>query len=237
MDLTARVLAATERAFADSVVHAVDDRETGPDSETWYDETTSAGRTRDLTPEGAPIVDFGRVTPPAPGDRAPELPPFDSPETCVPGPCMPEDLSDHPVEQVRTVCYDVRRYGQGEAPMVTPVSEAERIRQMVEADMLVEDGTEVVDERELIRLRAVPTDALPDRGAYLVDPETYRPVMYRGEPSELTDQDGQVHRFSGSVTRFEYLPRTTENLALLSPPVPDGFTEVSSEELQHIDCG
>ena len=47
----------------------------------------------------------------------------------------------------------------------------------------------------------------------LVDPETYRPVMVLGYPGSSVEY----------VMTFEYLPRTVENLSLLSPPVPEGF--------------
>jgi hypothetical protein len=127
-------------------------------------------------------------------------------------------------------------HGDWDAPGPV-VGSVEFIRQSVDADMLVADGTQVVDGRELLRLRYAPTGGERPDTTILVDPDTYRPVLQIDGPQDITDVNGVAHHFSRRVTRFEYLPRTAENLALLSPPIPDGFTEVSSEELQQVDCG
>lgn len=49
----------------------------------------------------------------------------------------------------------------------------------------------------------------PDDTVTYVDPDTYRPVMVV-DPGMYTQ-------------RLDYLPRTPQNLALLVPPVPEGF--------------
>ncbi|HEV7760667.1 MAG TPA: hypothetical protein VGO78_16800, partial [Acidimicrobiales bacterium] len=70
---------------------------------------------------------------------------------------------------------------------------------------------------------------------YLVDAETFRPVRVIGYPGEAPDYSDAMY-----VATTEYLPRTPENMALLSPPVPDGFDLAANlrsdgERLDH--CG
>jgi hypothetical protein len=86
----------------------------------------------------------------------------------------------------------------------------------LETGDIVVDGTEQRDGQELIRLRNHDSSYV-----YLVDPETYLPVQETA---------------SGVVTTYERLPRTPENLALLSPPVPDGFTPAASSG-EIAECG
>jgi len=102
---------------------------------------------------------------------------------------------------------------------------AETIRQELDEGHYYEDGTEVVDGRELLVFRIRPgTDedgkwvGEDDGFAGFVDPETYLPVSDR-----FFDGNGNV-----IIQRtFEYLPRTPENLAKTTvPPVPPGFHEV-----------
>lgn len=77
---------------------------------------------------------------------------------------------------------------------------------------LVEAGTEVVDGRQMIRLE--DPDAPADHT--LVDAATYLP--YKAFNYQGTD--------TAYVQTYEYLPRTPENLALLEPAPPAGFTQV-----------
>lgn len=86
-----------------------------------------------------------------------------------------------------------------------------QLRDEIEAGHLVVDGTEVIDGRELIRLS---DHGLVEQTVF-VDPETYLPV------EQHYDRRGPDE----GVIRFEYLPRTEENLELLTPPVPDGYRE------------
>jgi hypothetical protein len=100
------------------------------------------------------------------------------------------------------------------------------LREQVATGALHEDGTEIIDGRELVRL--VPPDEAPagdpadtgrppamDRGVnvHWVEPDTYRPIKrlwYGGTPNEATET-------------YTYLPRTPQNLALLEPHIPDGY--------------
>lgn len=203
-DLGARIIAATEEATADSLVHVVQDNVTGYDREFWSDETTGLARDLSLGDDGAPDYDTGPQTPPSP-DQAP-------PVTAAP-------------VTVRTVDHCLRQYADGTEPAPPARNEARWIRVNLTNGRLVEDGTETVDGRELIRLRQVPPedDGFEYEGpaedtVVLIDPETYRPVSLRSYPGSDAEY----------VQTFEYLPRTEQNLALLSPPVPDGFTQVDA---------
>jgi len=107
--------------------------------------------------------------------------------------------------------------------------EDDLLRQQVATGALHEDGTEIVDGRELLRL--VPPGEVPaadpaetgrppamDRGitVYWVEPDSYRPIKhlwYGGTPTEITET-------------YTYLPRTPQNLALLEPDIPDGYQGV-----------
>jgi hypothetical protein len=117
-------------------------------------------------------------------------------------------------------------------------SVADSIRQGLDEGWIVADRTEVIDGKELIRLVEVAPDpstattvtivengevvghseGTPDDAPLVasgrvtwVDPETYRPV-------KIHDDD------IGMDQTYEYLERTPENLAQMSPPVPPGFT-------------
>lgn len=103
---------------------------------------------------------------------------------------------------------ELREYRQ---TLLPGYNEARRIRDLLADGTAVEDGTQVVDGRELIRVVGVEPDP---QHVTLVDPDTYRPVMLLGCPGSEAEY----------VMTFEYLPRTPENLTLLSPPVPEGLT-------------
>jgi hypothetical protein len=217
----------------------------------WTDETTGAFRDLQRDAAGAPSFDSGLATPPA------------------------ADGSSAPSASARTVDYCFSEYTEGD-PGGLPVgagSATRWIQNYLEWGWLVEDGTQVVDGRELIRLREATaeerqaagnggndaaalnpaaqqdaldalaedgtesppttsadaelppaaTDELPpaatdeaEPSVTLVDPETYRPVMTIGYP-------GSEYEY---VQTYDYLPRTPENLAQLSPSVPEGFAQV-----------
>jgi hypothetical protein len=202
--LATRIVTAVEEATAESVVHVLQDNATSPDSESWHDETTGLWRDRSLGTDGAPDYDYGAPIPPSPDQPAPG--------------------GDEEVA-IRTVDHCLREYADGTEPAPPARDQAQWIRESLAGGRLVEDGTETVDGRELIRLRAVPPedDGFDYTGpaedtVVLVDPDTYRPISLRSYP----DSDFEY------VQTFDYLPRTAQNLALLSPPVPDGFTQVDS---------
>lgn len=94
--------------------------------------------------------------------------------------------------------------------------EAARIRNYVTQGSYWEDGLEVVDGQELLRILhtnlADLPEPLPDSaGVRWVDPETYRPVKRVTRTGEFT---------------YKFLARTPENLKLLEPEIRDGFAEV-----------
>jgi hypothetical protein len=195
-DLATRIVSAMEEAAATSVVHVAQDNTSYGDDETWTDETTGAFRSLQHDDAGGPLFDSGAAA--VPGEPDPDVP-------------------------VRTVDYCFDEYTEGAAALpVGPGSATRWVQNYLERGWLVEDGTEVVDGRELIRLREVPDEEYgtpgQEPGYVLVDPETYRPVLnvgYPGSDDEYTQ-------------RFEYLPRSPENLARLVAPVPDGFARVDS---------
>jgi hypothetical protein len=227
-----RVLAATGAAVAegDSIVHETRQEvpREGPGwdyRESWYDEVTSATRHRTLTAEGEPLTDSGWPEPPAVDARPdPALTARDyEPEAGVCDPttrlapdaegnlrsCVPEGtLPPQPMHDFRVVDHCRRQYGDVSAAVVRRPGWA-HIRFFLESGHVVEDGRQEVDGRDLIRIRNVD-------GSYVVlaDPETYLPVQIT---EQLPGED------EPTVTTYERLERTPENLALLSPEVPAGF--------------
>jgi hypothetical protein len=250
VDLAAEIVTATRQATAESVVHVFQDSTTIPDGEAWTDETSGTRRDLFYDVAGDPAYDSGALTAPAPDATAPEL---------------PDDPTDPswPLVRSRVVDHCFGEYAEIMTGALHGGTEAERVGRRLAEGALVEDGTQVVDGRELIRLIEVPApigQGVPQTGEvwveeeqlvvegdapepttttteapastepvrpedideslvehiYLVDPETYRPMMilgYQGTDAEYT-------------MTFEYLPRTPENLELLVTPIPDGFVQV-----------
>lgn len=256
-----RIINATDAALADSIVHVMQDMSTGPgDSEMWSDEQSGRVRSRTLDANGAPSFDSGPAAPPAVDDVGPGMPPPGTP---------PFDPS-LPSETHRQVDYCFGEYREFPQALLPGHNEAAGVRDGLADGSMIEDGTQVVDGRELIRVvrllepatgeRAAAlaateaaggpatTDTVPTGGPIttgtateeqpvvdedhvtLIDPETYRPVMLLGYAGSSAEY----------VMTFEYLPRTVENLALLSPPVPEGFVQTAAsrgdgERVDH--CG
>lgn len=204
-----------------AVVHSRESR-AGRVTEGWYDEVTAASRRRQLSAAGEVLIDAGWPVAPGP-DQEPD--PYVTAVTGQPvvGHCDPQtrlmlDAGGHlhsctpdpgtrpsqPQVDVRTVFPCRRQYVEDRAPLV-PRRGYGYLQPMLESGAVVEDGTAPVGGRTLLRLRAVDLGSV-----YLVDPETYVPVV-------VTDPDG-------TETTYERLPRTPENLALLAVPVPPGFT-------------
>jgi hypothetical protein len=196
-----RIATATDDALTESLVHSVEDW-ASPDGERrtlemWHDETTGVVRMLLRDDRGNPVNDDGPLAGPTPASPA------------------------HSGRRV--VDYCSQRYV--EAPDISDANSdlspgAVDARDLLAGGELVEDGTEEVGGRQLIRLRG-GTD--PERGGYvlLVDPDTYRVVGQRS-----TSHTGEAY-----ATVFEYLPRTEQSLDLLHPPIPDGFTQVDANEL------
>lgn len=106
----------------------------------------------------------------------------------------------------------------------------DQVRGWIADGSSVEDGLEEVDGQEL--LRVVDVDPLegqanPELGVTWVDPETYRPVKRLGYPGSDAEY----------TMTYEYLERTEENLALLEPEVPEGFTETEPFVTEVDDTG
>ena len=194
--LMGRIVAATDHATASSVIHWVSEQTlpgaAGPWalSEYWTDDASGATRIYLHGGQLGQVMDVGPLIGPT----------IDSPA--------------HSGQRV--VDYCTRQYvdhiDTGGAS--TDIDSLGDLRDDVAAGRLVEDGTEMVDGRALIRLIGIETTATAGH-VVLVDPDSYLPVRARG-----TLATGETY----SQT-YEFLPRTPENLALLLPPIPEGFTE------------
>ncbi len=239
--IEAKIIAATDAAIADSVVHEYQDAVNSPGAgETWTDEQSGRMRFLQLSATGAPVFDTGPATAPGPDDVGPEIPPDAHPGS-----------RSWPTELTRSVDYCFGEYVDYQRGMVPATNGAQRLRDQLARELTLTDGTQIVDGRELIRVFAaielteemvrdpetwtpppeLEMELAPGGGAVidknhviLVDPTTYQPVMTVGNPGE----GAEFVSGAESVTRFEYLPRTPENLALLSPPVPDGFVQIDA---------
>jgi hypothetical protein len=97
---------------------------------------------------------------------------------------------------------------------------------MIDDGELVADGTEIVDGRELLRYQDVENDA-----TIWLDPETHDFVKRRFSAGTDAEQS----------EAYEYMARTSDNLAVLRPVVPPGFTtpwtDHSDEERAAAGCG
>ena len=159
------------------------------------------------------------------GDNTPL---FDVGFAVIPGP------DDEPSTSalIREVDYCFSDYSDTEQPWLPVGTEAQQIRDQLADGTLVASGTEVVDGRELIRLLQPVPEGMPEDtdAAVYVDPDTYRPLLQRIYPG--TEYE--------TIVTIEYLPRTPENLSLLVPTVPAGFTQVAAphekDELDSAGC-
>lgn len=203
----AKIIAATEDAMADLVVHTVTDWAwtTGPvDQEGWGDQTSLSIRFLNYAEDGELSSDWGQTEVPA------EEPPGELP----PG-----------TRLMRTVDYCFEEYSVEEREFFSPAVVAS-IAEDLARGWMREDGTEVVDGRELIRVVVADSGPYsPADATWLVDPETYLPVQLVGDASDGTDAGPDIDQ--GYVTTFEYLPRTPDNLAQLrAADPPAGFVQV-----------
>jgi hypothetical protein len=192
---TERIVAATEQALGDSVIHVqMGGPESMPWMERWIDETTGSFRTVTRAADGAPVVEMG----PGPGGVSARL-----------------------VDHCR------RQYADDPEVTSDPIageSDPRAVLDALAAGELAEDGTEVVAGRELIRLAGTTGERTDDELAMsrevLVDPSTHRPVLER---AWATDRPGDR---GDHETTYEYLPRSSDTLDLVTPRIPDGYTRV-----------
>ena len=192
-----------------SIAHITSDDGT---NEAWVDLGSGAERTIVPASTGGRTMDWGRSHPPAMDPAAADA---------------PDDrrLVDHCLHQYADVTGPDLRV----ADTITP------LRAALASGRFRVSGPAVVDGRDLLRLDPViETSAAtgdPERDAadqaaaeaarevIYIDPATQLPVRIEAGPT------------NGST--IEYLPRTPENLTLLVPPVPAGYTRV--DELTHDD--
>ena len=203
---------------SDGIVHTTDQ-----DGESWYDPVTGARRGMRRGSDGRVQLDSGWPVAPTLDDPpdADLRRPNSAFHTCDPGtrmlldekgalhPCDPGAVPPQPTHRSRTVDHCRRLYAEQDVPVVADPGLG-YIGLYIQSGHIVQDGRVLVDGRELVRIRN-----LAGNFVYLIDPVSALPVV---EIRQLSS-DGEP-----DVTRYERLPRTAENLALLSPTVPEGFT-------------
>jgi len=233
-----RILDALDAAIGGgSVAHST--RPGGGVPEAWVDLRTGAERAVVPASTGGKTMDWGRYEAPAVGAERPD-----------PAAAVPRRFVDHCLHQ-----YADRSEGDLQVnDLVTP------LRDGLAGGRFEVDGTEVVDGRELIRLRPVvdlptpsgnPEDDAAEATAALgiqqvvyVDPATHLPVrLVESHPGVQFDAEtGTIATLPGgpsTTTDIEILPRTAGNLALLVPPVPAGYTQVdqlAQDEVRASGC-
>jgi hypothetical protein len=121
---------------------------------------------------------------------------------------------------VVTVNYCLREYTEKARPTGSGTNRAELVVELLDDGSMTVDGTEVIDGQELIRMheRSAP------EFSWYVDPDTYRPVLIVSEVGEGNDRP--------STTTIDYIPRTPENLALLTTAIPPDFIQVDDLDSQ-----
>jgi hypothetical protein len=154
-----------------------------------------------------------------------------------------------PQEHLRQVDYCFGEYTEYDQTAIPGSIEADDIGESLASGHFVEDGTETVDGRELIRLVQVPADlepgapgrngtnpgattTVPSGPTTSLDPDTfeYTEHIYLVDaetfrPVKIIGYPGEAADYSDAtyVATIDYLPRTPENLAKLSAPAPEGF--------------
>jgi hypothetical protein len=207
-----RVLQALDHIAAEDIVHQTSDQAPADghiDNEAYYDQLSSAVRGLQYCPDGRLAYEHGQRSGP------------NSDGAFTPG---DQRLVDHLTSTYADWHDAALASGSGE-------SAAQALQEGLANGNWEEDGTEVVDGRELGRLRTTMKNAdgsVDGEEVLLYDRETFRPVrsvMYPGTPRE-------------AVFEYEYLPRTPENLALLVTSAPDGYTQQTTPEaMPQSDCG
>jgi hypothetical protein len=203
-DVVARIIASTEQATTDSVVHMVRENPNGSREELWVDESGIETDERGMMLNG-PAGSYRYVIQDVSGAVTAE----------IGGAIVPPSTGDEP--SMRAVDHCRQRYQEAQVPFSGYMTtDPQFFLDMLEQGLMVEDGTEVVDGRELIRLRHREDD--PGEGHLLVDPDTYLlTVVTNGGPGGFAGE---------STETYEYLPRTPENLEPLGmPAIPPGYAD------------
>jgi hypothetical protein len=195
-ELTSRIVSATRSALADSVEHEVTD---------WSDTSARVDDEawRDQTTAAVRFLHFAPDGSGRSLDVGPVEPPTPDDRAPTSGP-HPHLSVDHCFEE-----WDVQDVPGPEGATRINASIARAVAEGLDDGSMVTDGTEVVDGRELLRYRDVAND-----GVVWLDPDTREIVKRRFSPGG-EDEQGET---------YEYLARTPENLAVLVPEVPPGYT-------------
>jgi hypothetical protein len=223
VSLEAEVASTMRRIYADSVVHTTSTRPAYLRSEDWTDYVTGAHRMRWFNEDGSVKSDTGVVRPADPAEPA----------------------------FYRTVDHCTRQYTEE----VKPISSVEILRDnadwwldVLDQGGLVEDGTETLDGRELVRFRFDPqlpaTYSDEDRDGVWESTDPDESPVYTGNQRILVDPD--TYELVRMVTEdeldggqfiedYEFLDRTPETAALATIPIPPGYTEVGPEGALDVD--
>lgn len=214
MSLAAQITAATEEASETSLIHTLrdnqydaDDGTAIGDEEVWTDEQSGARRNLSYDSEGEPSYDSGRATAPVVDDPGP--PP-------LPADASPFDPS-LPQEPVRVVDHCFAEYKESDQVAIPGQIEADSLGEGLDQGRLVEDGTETVDGRELIRLVQVPVELQPPtgdaqrEGRVVLGPAVTAPVQYTAPYTAPTTAPATTAPTTGPETTlpdpdtFEYV--------------------------------
>lgn len=257
--LADQISEAQQVAAADSIVHIYQDARGEPqynyDVESWYDETTGWRRDLQYDLDGEPSYDHGAAQAPSPDDPPP--PP-------LPPDATPFDPS-LPTRRTRTVDHCFSEYQEADETAIPGSSQAEDVGRWLAEGSLIEDGTETIGGRELIRLiQTLGSISQPSReGGRRDETEASQTTVTLAPGAEQSDPDeilmiyfvdpetyrpvmhvgypGTQSDYSDAsyVMTYEYLPRTPENMANLEAPVPAGFTQVTDlrSDGERVDAG
>jgi hypothetical protein len=198
-----------------SIAHITSD---GGTNEAWVD--LGSGVERIIAPArtGGRTMDWGRSHPPA----------------------MDPAATDVPVDR-RVVDHCLHQYADTTGPDLRFADTITPLRDALAGGQYRVSGPAVVEGRELLRLDPViETPAAtgdPERdAAERAAEEAARKVVYIDPATQLPVRI-EVGPTNGST--IEYLPRSPENLTLLVPPVPAGYTqvdEIAQDDVRTAGC-